>query len=74
MAVNYANNMLTVLVPAAHADNWTSTDEVGIAAVQPANESERLSILIEKDFACLTPRAGDDDKDSFPHPGVAGAC
>jgi hypothetical protein len=27
-----------------------------------------LQILVEKDFACLTPRKGEDDGDAFPNP------
>jgi hypothetical protein len=27
-----------------------------------------LKILVEKDFACLTKRAGVDDVDTYPHP------
>jgi hypothetical protein len=68
------DNCLTVTVPADIAKQWSSTDEVGIKATQPAGGSATLSILIEKDFACLTPRAGDDDRDTFPHPDAANIC
>jgi hypothetical protein len=74
VAVNFADSVLTVTVPSARADRWTSSGDVGIDAKQSTGNPNPLSILIEKDFACLTPRAGDDDKDSFPHPNAAGAC
>jgi hypothetical protein len=30
-----------------------------------------LKILVEKDFACLAPREGEDESDMFPHPKAA---
>jgi hypothetical protein len=33
-----------------------------------ALESGQLSILVEKDFACLSPREGEDEMELFPHP------
>jgi hypothetical protein len=27
-----------------------------------------LGILVEKDFACLAPREGEDESDMYPHP------
>jgi hypothetical protein len=27
-----------------------------------------LRITLEKDFACLAPREGEDESDNFPHP------
>lgn len=65
---SFDNGFITVAVPTAEARNWTETDRVGIEAICSNGVSEGLSILIEKDFACLTPRVGDDDKDAFPHP------
>jgi hypothetical protein len=66
--------ILTVSIPADEADDWTATDRVGIEGSQPGDNGPSLSILIEKDFACLTPRAGDDDKDTFPHPELSKNC
>ena len=65
---------LTVSVPASEADDWTTTDRVGIEGSQTSGNGSSVSILIEKDFACLTPRAGDDDKDTFPHPELSKKC
>ena len=65
---------LTISLPASEADDWTATDRVGIEGSQPTDNGSSVSILIEKDFACLTPRAGDDDKDTFPHPELSKNC
>ena len=71
VSVTFENNQITISVPTGEADSWSTTERVGIEATQPASDGTNLSILIEKDFACLTPRPGDDDKDSFPHPEAA---
>lgn len=68
VCVSYENNRLTVSLPAAAADKWCNSEDVGIEAFQQIGGSGKLSILVEKDFACLTPRAGDEDKDTFPNP------
>ena len=69
-----ADNRLTVKIPKGQANEWCETEQVGIEASQSVAGREPISILIEKDFACLTPRHGDDDKDSFPHPKASERC
>ena len=69
--VTLENNQLIVSLSAGQADDWTATDRVGIEAKLASADSQPISILIEKDFACLTPRTGNDDKDSFPHPSAS---
>jgi len=68
---NYENNILTVSVPAERADEWTSTELVGL---DNQGTSDDVQILVEKDFTCLTPREGDDDRDTFPHPQAGKEC
>lgn len=63
---------LTVRVAAAALGDWARGDGVSLA-LQCASAAARLDVLIEKDFACLTARDGDDDADSFPHPEAGGA-
>jgi len=67
----YQNNCLTILIPSRIADQWSTSEDVSIEASQPNGDASELSILVEKDFACLTPRMGDDDKDAFPNPAAA---
>jgi hypothetical protein len=66
-----ADNTLTVFVPADRADQWTSTDIVGI---DNSESDAAVRILVEKDFACLVPRGGEDDRDTFPHPRAGENC
>lgn len=64
----FENNRLRVLVPSPEAEKWVRTAQTGIAAEQPIGNQKNLRILIEKDFACLEKRPGDEDRDAFPHP------
>ncbi len=68
------NNRITVLIPKTQADEWTQTAQVGMEAVREIGGGKFLRLLIEKDFACLETRAGEDDKDAFPHPSEGKAC
>lgn len=62
---------IRVLVPRQVADTWTRTDQVGFDASHPTGNGGELKILVEKDFACLTPRNEEDTADNFPHPKTA---
>jgi hypothetical protein len=64
---SYSTDRLVVQIPESMARQWAATEEVSITAAQPLEQGE-LSILVEKDFACLTPREGEDEADLFPHP------
>jgi hypothetical protein len=59
---------LIVTLPARDAAEWTATDLVTLAGEQALPGEASLKIVVEKDFACLTPREGDDDEDTFAHP------
>jgi hypothetical protein len=71
----FENNRLSILLPESQADEWTQTaDLVGIRAEQPLEGGKIFSILVEKDFACLQERPGEDDSDAFPHTDAAKIC
>jgi hypothetical protein len=62
------NNRITIFLPAQQAEEWAKGEMVGISAEQKISGNKRLQILIEKDFACLEARPGEDETDAFPHP------
>ena len=62
------NNCISVVVPANIAKKWASGISIGIEHSHPLDEQSSLRILIEKDFACMEPRAVEEDVDAFPHP------
>jgi hypothetical protein len=76
ITAGYANDRITISVPRADAKDWTDTDQVGLEGAQDTGSNHCLKILIEKDFACLEHRAGEDDADTFPHPlqNVSSSC
>ena len=62
VGATYESDHIVVVIPKRRADQWASSDEVGIES------KGELHILVEKDWSCLKPREGEDDTDAFPHP------
>jgi len=71
LTASFENNCLSIYMPTAMAIAWARSDQVGVEA---PGMSDGPSILVEKDFACLKPRAGDEDTDSFPNPEANSHC
>lgn len=68
VSARFENGRISIIVPQSAAENWRQTEEDGISGEQELPAGKTLRILIEKDFACLAPRAGEDESDNFPHP------
>ena len=71
--VQYTESGLAVLIPVDRANTWGMTDEVGIAANINLGRFGSLSLLIEKDFACLD-QSDEDNQDTFPNPNAGPSC
>ena len=67
ISAGYAGNLIEVLVPGPLAERWCGSDLVTLSASQPLAAGE-LRLVLEKDWACLAPREGEDESDNFPHP------
>ena len=65
---DFAGNGLLVGLPQSAVRGWADSDQVGIASEQATENDGVLKILVEKDFACLSPREDEDETDMFPHP------
>ena len=65
---HFSNNVLTVRVPVMDIRKWAESDQVSIRSEQGLDDGGQLKILVEKDFACLAPRDGEDESDMYPHP------
>ncbi len=63
-----SDNVLTVRLPETTVLAWATTEQVAIRGEQQLQDGDLLSILVEKDFACLAPREGEDESDMYPHP------
>jgi hypothetical protein len=70
--VEYAPHRVAVILPQEAARQWGATEQVGISADIPLGVRGTLSVLIEKDFACID-RDDADNSDTFPNP-VAVNC
>ena len=62
----FEDGRVSVFIPYSAVQEMAKTDRVGFARKKTLDGTKSLSILIEKDFKCLTPRAEDDD--AFPYP------
>ena len=74
VSASLENKRISVLVPKPRALQWANTNEIGIRVAQSLDKGKILQILIEKDFACLEDRPGEDDSDAFPHPQPEKKC
>ena len=71
--VALSDGNLSVSVPKSQLDHWTNSLEVGIREEIALADDKVLKILIEKDFACLKPRDGEDESDMFANPDADSA-
>ena len=69
-----AGNRVVISVPRPAAAEWAAGDEVSIEFTKAVGDGAELKVLIEKDFACLNPRRGEDEADMFPNPNAGAAC
>ena len=63
-----SNNVLTVRIPQEEIHNWANSEQVSILSEQILGDGGVLKLRVEKDFACLAPREGEDESDMFAHP------
>jgi len=63
---------LVVRLPAAWAAELAESDQAGVDVEVPVAPGVMVRVKIEKDYACLTERPGEDERDAFPNP--AGPC
>ncbi len=64
----FSAGQLLIRVPQSVVNEWVNSETVTIQSEQVLEDGNYLRIVVEKDFACLAPREGEDDSDMFPHP------
>jgi len=67
-AAFFSDNTVTVRLPEAAVLAWATTGQVSLPGEQVLDDGGTLQILVEKDFACLSEREGEDESDMYPHP------
>lgn len=71
VTANLSGTTLAVTLPRHIAGAWADSEQVSIAGEFETVDGESLSVLVEKDFKCLSPgteRTEGEDADGFPHP------
>lgn len=64
MSARFDDGELNVSAPRTALRDWATSDQVTLNC----DQHNPPQILVEKDFACLVPRAGGEDDNTFPHP------
>lgn len=67
LGASFTEREITVEIPEKLATEWFETELVGFDAKIP-NGKDGLSVLIEKDFVCLTRTDDPDNLDAYPNP------
>lgn len=67
----FLGSEVRVTVPRAMAVEWANGAGVSLEARQPVGNGGMLTLLVEKDFACLKPRSDEDESDAFPNPATS---
>ncbi|MEM6841551.1 MAG: hypothetical protein AAF632_04950 [Bacteroidota bacterium] len=70
VTVQHKPQGIRVSIPSKLAQNWVSTDEVGIEEQIALYNGEKLQVLIEKDFRCLH-RDSQEEPHQFPSPAAS---
>jgi hypothetical protein len=70
ISASYEGDCVCIRLPRAAIERWQRPEEVAMEGEQSLADGRSLKILVEKDFACLVPRSGEEDEvDLFPNPG-----
>jgi hypothetical protein len=63
------DNRLVVGLPAPEIAQWANDDAaVSLHGEVVLADGSQLTLLVEKDFRCITPREDEDQSDLFPNP------
>ena len=70
LRADFQGNTIIMSVPAQSVKNWDNNAQVGFANELVLENGTVLSLLLEKDFACLENR-GEDESDNYPNPRLS---
>ena len=71
VSASYKESKISVLLPKSSIETWNDPSEISVKGEQQLENGGVLTILIEKDFACLVPRKSEEEADLFPNPRKA---
>lgn len=70
LTASFSDNTITIRAPEAMIADWAGSEQVSMRTTEALAGDAELTVLVEKDFACLAPREGEDESDMFVHPNV----
>jgi hypothetical protein len=65
--IRYEKRSLTILVPESLLERWVTTELVGFDGELDTKKNRLISVLIEKDFACLDANV-EENEGAYPNP------
>lgn len=68
LTCGFVDETITLNVPQRLVNEWVNTEMVGFNDGVKINNQQKLNILVEKDFKCLTKRSEENEDDLFPNP------
>ena len=70
---SFSEDTITVFLNERESKDWYQTNQVGFSEVVKRADGTTLSLLIEKDFACLDARE-EDQSDNYTNPNASSAA
>lgn len=67
LEATYENDTITIYFPLEETTTWAISNRVGFHNGVDWNDNSALSLLVEKDFACLD-TTQEDQSDNYPNP------
>ncbi len=72
-SIAFSGRELSLHLPLQAARQWAESHQVGIQVQKFLDENSTLTVLIEKDFACLD-LSDEENADTFPNPSAGLVC
>lgn len=72
-AIEQEQMRISIIVPRNVIETWTTTDQVGFEQEITTPKGKNISVLIEKDWACLDSDR-DQEEGSYPNPLEDATC
>lgn len=67
LTADFDGNQITVFIPGAWAQTWPHNNTTGFNSAVQVSDTEKLSLLVEKDFKCLD-NAEEDQGEFYENP------
>jgi hypothetical protein len=73
VSIDLVGDEIIARLPKEQAVRWATTDLVGLGQDLDVNTSASLTLLVEKDFACLD-KSDEENLDTYPNPNIGQVC